>query len=145
MKMEPVAIEKLRLYEAKKVALSNIPVEITRLESVMTSIRSATADGTPATGGGSGREEMLLTNILRREELQRAMEQARCWVDQVETALGVLSQEERLLLDRFYIHPEQGVAERLASELCLDVKTVYKRRGTAMWRFCHALCGCVEI
>jgi hypothetical protein len=145
MKMEPVAIEKLRLYEPKKAALDNIPLEIRRLESEMRSIRSASADGTPVSGGGSGREEMLLSNILRRDELGRSLEQARCWVEQVEGALGVLSQEERDILNRFYIHPAAGVADALAGELHIDVKTVYKRRAAAMWRFCHALCGATEI
>lgn len=144
MKMEPIAIEKLRLYEPKKAALENIPMEIRRLESEMRSIRSASADGTPVSGGGSGREEMLLSNILRREEMERSLEQARDWVDQVEAAMAVLSPEERTILDRFYIHPTPGVADALATEMHIDVKTVYKRRGTAMWRFCHALCGCVE-
>lgn len=145
MKMEPIAVEKLRLYEPKKAALKNLPLEIRRLESEMRSIRSASADGTPVSGGGSGREEMLLSNILRREELERALKQTQDWVDQVEGALEALSQEERDILDRFYIHPTLGVADALAAELLIDVKTVYKRRGTAVWRFCHALCGCTEI
>ena len=40
------AMEKLRLYEAKKQSLRSIPEEIERLESAMKSIRSATADET---------------------------------------------------------------------------------------------------
>ena len=48
------AVEKLRQYEAKKQSLKSIPEEIKRLESVMCSIRSASADGTPVSGGGSG-------------------------------------------------------------------------------------------
>ena len=33
VKMEPIAIEKLRLYEPKKAALENIPMEIRRASS----------------------------------------------------------------------------------------------------------------
>ncbi len=65
------AIEKLRQYEAKKQALTSIPTEIARLESSMRSIRSATTDGTPVQGGGSAREDMMLSNIVHREELGR--------------------------------------------------------------------------
>ena len=71
------AIEKLKEYSAKKQSLKSIPEEMARLESVMQSIRSATADGTPVSGGGSGREDMMLSNIVHREELARSLEQAR--------------------------------------------------------------------
>ena len=55
------AIEKLKEYSAKKQSLKSIPEEMARLESAMQSIRSATADGTPVSGGGSGREDMMLS------------------------------------------------------------------------------------
>lgn len=52
------AIEKLNQYEVKKQSLQSIPEEIKRAESEMCDIRSATSDGTPVQGGGSGREEL---------------------------------------------------------------------------------------
>lgn len=138
------AVEKLRQYEAKKQSLKSIPEEIKRLESAMRSIRSASADGTPVSGGGSGREDMLLSNIVHREELERSLEQARKWVALVEAGMEILTQEERLILDRFYIHSEKGAADRLAGDLCLDVKTVYKRKDAALRHFTISLYGGVE-
>ena len=138
------AVEKLRQYEAKKQSLKSIPEEIKRLESVMCSIRSASADGTPVSGGGSGREDMMLSNIVHREELERSLEQAQKWVGLVEAGLEILSQEERLILERFYIKPEKGTADRLAGDLNLDVKTVYKRKDAALRHFTVSLYGGVE-
>jgi len=46
------AIDKLKNYEAHKLALESLPKEIRRLESAYTGIRSATTDGTPISGGG---------------------------------------------------------------------------------------------
>lgn len=138
------AVEKLRLYEAKKQSLKSIPEEIRRLEAVMRSIRSASADGTPVSGGGSGREDMLLSNIVQREEMERALEQAKMWVNLVEAGLEILNDEERLILDRFFIHSEKGAADWLASALNLDVKTVYKRKDAALRRFTVSLYGGVE-
>ena len=109
------AMEKLRLYEAKKQSLRSIPEEIERLESAMKSIRSATADGTPVKGGGSGREDMMLSNIVHREELDRALEQARKWVDLVDAGLEILSQEERLILDRFSLEVFVNGGQQAAS------------------------------
>ena len=138
------AVEKLRQYEAKKQSLKSIPEEIKRLESAMRSIRSATADGTPVSGGGSGREGMMLSNIVHREELERSLEQAQKWVALVEAGMEILSQEERLILERFYIQPEKGAADRLAGDLNLDVKTVYKRKDAALRHFTISLYGGVE-
>lgn len=138
------AIDKLKQYEAKKQSLESIPLEIARLGSVMKSIRSATADGTPVQGGGSGREDMMLSNIVQREELERSLEQAQKWVDLVDAGLDILSEEERLILDRFYIHSERGAADRLAGDLHMDVKTVYKRKDDALRRFTISLYGGTE-
>ena len=108
------AVEKLRKYTAMKTALKNIPEDVARLESAMQNIRSATADSTPVQGGGSGREEMMLSNIVHREELNRNLIQAQLWVQEVDAALRVLTDDDRLILNRFYIYQERGAADRLA-------------------------------
>lgn len=138
------AIEKLRQYEAKKQALTSIPTEIARLESSMRSIRSATTDGTPVQGGGSTREDMMLSNIVHREELGRALEQARIWVRLVDAGLELLSPEERLVLDRFYIHPAKGNVDRLCEELGIEQSSAYRRRDKALHRFTLCLYGGIE-
>lgn len=138
------AIDKLRQYTAKKASIKNIPEEIARLELAIQNIRSAVADGTPVQGGGSGREDVMLSNIVERQELHRNLEQAKRWVQEVDDAWSVLTDEERLMLDRFYIHSERGVAERLAEDLGFDVKTVYRRKDAAIRRFTIALYGFIE-
>lgn len=139
------AIEKLKQYEAKKQSLTSIPEEIARLESAMQSIRSATADGTPVKGGGSGREDAMLSNIVHREELERSLEQAQKWVALVDAGLEILNEEERNILDRFYIHPERGSVDRLCGELGIEQSSVYRRRDKALHHFTLCLYGCSEI
>ena len=138
------AIDKLTQYEAKKQSLRNIPDEIARLESVMCGIRSATSDGSPMKGGGSGRENMMLNNIVLREELERSLEQAQKWVNLVDAGLDLLCAEDRKILDRFYMNPVRGAADRLAEELYMDVKTVYRRKDGALRRFTVSLYGSTE-
>lgn len=139
------AIEKLKQYEAKKKALQSIPEEIRRLESAMRSIRGATSDGTPVQGGGSGREDMILSNIVHREELERSLEQAKIWVGLVDAGLEILSAEERQILDRFYIHPARGNVDRLCEELGVEKSQVYARKDSALHHFTISLYGCSEI
>ena len=138
------AMDKLKQYEAKKQALKSIPQEIARLELAVKSIRSATADGTPVQGGGSGREDMLLSNIVHRQELESALKQAAKWVKIVEGGLAVLGEDERLILDRFYINPAPGNVDKLCEELGIEQATVYRRREKALHHFTVSLYGCIE-
>lgn len=138
------AIEKLKEYSAKKQSLKSIPVEMARLESAMRSIRSATADGTPVSGGGSGREDMMLSNIVHREELARSLEQAKKWVALVDSGLEILTDDERKILDRFYISPAKGNVDRLCEELGVEKAQVYRRRDSALRHFTLCLYGQAE-
>lgn len=139
------AIDKLKQYEAKKHAAASIPNEIGRLEQDMISVRSASSDGTPVRGGGSGREDAYLSNIVRREELERSLKMVREWLEFVQSGLDFLADDERMILDRFYINPAKGNVERLCMELNCEQATVYRRREQALQNFTLALYGCIEI
>ena len=138
------AIDKLKNYEARREALENIPKEIKRLESAYAGIRSATTDGTPVSGGGNTREDSMLSNIVHRDELKRRLREARLWVAQVDKALAVLDDEERLVLDRFYIHQAKGNVGELCERLNVEQATVYRKRDSALRRFTIALYGVTE-
>lgn len=138
------AADKLKNYEAHKQALECLPKEIRRLESAYTGIRSATTDGTPISGGGSTREDSMLSNIVHRDELKRRLKEARLWVAQVDKALAVLDDEEQLVLDRFYIHRAKGTVEALCESLNLEKSAVYDRRDKALRHFTLALYGVTE-
>lgn len=144
MEWKKEAVDKLKCYEARKRALANIPLEMKRLEEAFTGLRSATSDGVPVRGGGSSREDRMLSNIVHRNELELALEQAQKAVALVEGGLKVLSREERRILERFYICPEKGAANRLAEELGIDSKTVYHRKDAALRHFTLCLYGCME-
>ena len=138
------AIDKLKNYEAHKEALESIPKEIKRLESVYTGIRSATTDGTPVSGGGSTREDTMLSNIVHRDELKRRLREAQLWVSQVDKALAILDDEERLVLDKFYILRAKGSVGELCERLNVEQATVYRKRDSALRRFTIALYGVTE-
>lgn len=139
------AIDKLKDYAAQKASLENIPEEISRLESEACSIKSATADGTPVMGGGSGREDRLLSNIVKRGELGLLLERAKKAVSIVDRGLGVLDREERHILDAMYIVREKGYVSRLMEEYGLqEESSLYKRANKALLRFTIAVYGATE-
>ncbi len=138
------AVDKLKNYEVHRQALESIPQEIKRLESVWTGIRSAVTDSTPVSGGGSTREDVMLSNIVHRDELKQRMKEACLWVSQVDKALSILSDEERLVLDRFYLHPIKGIIDDLCERLNVERSAIYDRRDKALRRFTIALYGVTE-
>lgn len=139
------AIDKLKDYTAQKAAIQNLPEEIARLESEAYSIKSATADGTPVKGGGSGREDRLLSNIVKREEHKAMLQRAKLSVGMVDRGLGVLSVEERHLLDTMYVVSEKGRVSRLMDELGLaEESSLYKRVNKALQKFTIAMYGATE-
>lgn len=138
-----VATEKLKEYSLKKASIGNLTDEIQTLQYRRRSIRSAMSDGSPVAGGTNKREDMLLNTIMQQKELMENLRIVTRWVSRVENALNELSEEERTILDRFFIHPEKGAAERLAMDLGIDIKTVYHRKDRAVNRFTNALCGCL--
>ena len=144
MNWKTEAMEKLRRYDAMQQATRNIPEEISRLELAARSIRSARTDGTPVKGGGSKREEMLLDNLVHRQELEWSLDQAQSWLQSTERALSVLSPEEQLVLQRFYICPERGSVQRLCGELGVEQSSIYRKRDKALHKFTIALYGTVE-
>ena len=138
------AVDKLRDYEARRAALENIPKELERLRAACTGIRTAQVDSMPRAGGGSTREDAMLSNIVHRDELMRRLKEARLWVAQVDKALAVLDDGERLVLDRFYIHRANGAIEDLCGRLNVEKATVYRRRDNALRRFTIALYGVTD-
>lgn len=145
MNWKQEAIDRLRNYTVRRRALTTLPQQMEEVQLRRRSIHAATADGCAIKGGGNGRENMLLDSMVHQEELARRLELTRKWVAAVEQALQVLTDEDRLVLDRFYIHPAKGYIERLCDELNLEPAGVYKRKDRALRRFVMALYGWEEV
>lgn len=144
MNWKAEAKEKLRRYDAMRLAIINIPEEIARLEAEATSIRSARNDAIPVKGGGSAREDAMLNNIVHRQELEWTLQQAQLWIKTTDRAMEVLSQEEKLILYRLYIYPTRGNVERLCKELNIETSTIYRKRDKALRNFTLAFYGAAE-
>ena len=144
MDWKSVAMEKLRDHEAKQQALKSIPLEITQIESAMTSLRSARVEGAPVRVRGSGHEDRILGLIVKKQELEDNLNRVQMCVDVVCRALQVLNKEERHILDRFYINPAKGNVDRLCDELCIEQSAVYRRKDAALRKFTIALYGATE-
>ena len=145
MNWKAEARDKLRRHMAVKAALVNIPEEIDLLETEAYCIKSATADGTPVKGGGSGREDRLLDNITRRGELEQMLIRAQKTVAIVERGLATLNQDERHILEEMYIKTGKGYVDRLMAEYKLaEESSLYKKANKALHHFTIAMYGGTE-
>lgn len=144
MKWKNEAMERLRRYDSMRAALMNLPGEISRLKEEARKIRRVSTEKTYVRGGGDGHHDALLNNIATRQELEWSLKQVKLWLANTERGLLALSQEERLILQRFYLYPEQGAMERLCSELGVEQSSIYRKREQALERFTVAMYGFAE-
>lgn len=144
MNWKSEAIDRLRRYESMKNAIRTIPDEISRLEMEAVSIKAVRTDKLPVKSGSTDRNDALLDNMVRREELAWTLKQAKLWVKTTERGLGELTPEDKLVLHRLFISNERGNIERLCQELGCEQSTVYRKRDQAIYRFTIALYGFVE-
>lgn len=138
------AMDKLRCYEAKQCSRDHLREEIKRLNMEIIRLRGATTDSTPVMGGSNTHEDAMVNNIAKRGELKQALITVTKWLNNVDSGLSILGEEERQVLYRFYIHREKGNVERLCEELNLEKATVYRRRDKALHHFTIAMYGVTE-
>lgn len=138
------ALEKLRSYERMRVAERNLKLEIRRLKLEERRISSSRADVVAVRQSGSQAEERLLDNMQRRQALEEALEQTRCWIRVTDAALGTLDKKERLILWRLYIQSDPSTIALLCEQLGVEKSSVYRNRDKALQKFIQALYGAAE-
>ena len=133
------AIARLRQYDGARKAAANLPAEVARIRGVVESPGAARTD-TPGDSANS-REDWLLGQLQRLEELERQLVHTRAWLAAMDGALSALTPEEKLVLHRLFICPQKGNAERLCEELNAERSSVYRKRNAALTHFTTALYG----
>ena len=66
------------------------------------------------------------------------------WLLVADRGLAALLPDEKLVLQRLYLHPEKDALQRLCDELGVEQSTVYRKRDQALQRFTTALYGFSE-
>lgn len=138
-------IEDLRDYPLKLEAIEQIPEKIKRLEETYTGLRSARSDGTPVSGGTNRREDMLIDNIVERDKLNFNYNIVKRQISVLENGLNALTDEERLILDRFYIHGAKGNIDRLKDELGYEKSQLYRMKDDTLRKLTIKMYGVVEL
>ena len=80
--------------------------------------------------------------MQRKEQVAQKlknMEQTRRELEYLETALGELSPEERLVAEYLLISPERGKVRRLCEILQVEQSSVYRRREKVLEKIARSI------
>lgn len=125
-------IPDLKTLEAKRSSLAHIADEIETLKIEAESIKATSFDKITVSGGENHQEDKLITNIAKREALAMNLIVTRRQVEELDSLLAELSKDERLILDKMYIHKERNAAETLATALGYEVRRIYQKKDDAL-------------
>lgn len=135
------AIERLSKYNAMNLAMKNIPMELNRLEKNSADLKGRRMDSIRVNCTAGRQEDILIGNLMKKDELTRSLENAKVWVDTTDQALSALTHEEELILRRMYICPQRGSVNMLCNELGVEQSSIYRKRDAALYHFTIALYG----
>jgi len=140
-----MAIEDLKLHEKRKMSIQNLREKIEALECEKSSLRG-TSDSVPVMGGDINRQETKIVNaISEQERLRIQLQSVAKHVNRVERALNSLTENERLVLDRFYINGQKDCIARLQNDLGYEKAHIYRVKDKALYDFTIALYGICEL
>lgn len=142
---QQISIERLKDYKARKESLELIPEQIETLELNFTAIRAATMDESAVKGSGNKRDDALINNIAMREELKRNLEIAKREVKITESALSELTENEQIVLLKFFVNRSPKHVDILCEQLNMEKSSVYKIKDEALRRFTMACYGVVDL
>lgn len=146
MDWKTVSIQRLKDYTMRKESIKLLEDQIKTLEDQFTALRSVPTDVEPVMGGNrNGREDVMVSNIVMREELTANKEIALRELAITEKGLAALTDSERQILKRFYISRCHNHTDLLCRELNIEKSEVYRRKNEALDKFTIACYGVVRI
>lgn len=144
MNWQKEAIADLRCHEKRKAALESLADEIRELRGRTYGSSSPAADAVPVQGGSSTAEGRWIAAIDELERKKEAYRITKRRVDAVERGLAALDEQQRMVLDVFFMNRVQGGADYLVQKLHLERTRVYELRESAIRDFTMARYGVVD-
>lgn len=134
----------LRCHEKRKAALEILADEIRELRSRTYGSSAQAADAVPVQGGTSTAEGRWIAAIDELERKKEAYRTTKRRVEAVERGLAVLDEQQRMVLDVFFMNRIQGGADYLAEKLHLERSRIYELREAAIHDFTLARYGTLD-
>ena len=134
----------LQNYQRRKTALENMKQMVCLLQDDYCALRPGSFDTAPVMGKGSGSEEWMLNNIVKRERLQQNINATQAWLSFIENGLRCLTDQQRDILTEFYIDRKPGHVERLMERYHMEKSRVYEQKDQALYDFTVLTYGLID-
>jgi len=146
MNWKTEAVYKLREYNSKKKALANLEEKIKMKETEITAIRTSQLSQAPSHGTNENTaQDRLISSIAEKDELKLNLAIVRRQIAAIEHGLAALDEEQRTVLDLFFINRQQGYIGQLCDMLNVEVATVYRKKDEALRKFTVIMYGIIEL
>lgn len=143
---QKVTIDDLRKLEALKNSLNSIQEKRAALDLQAGAVRSSMRSTEAVSGSGANKaEDKMVDNIIEKERLGDNYTATVRLIRRVEKGLELLSDTERKILDRFYIHRIPDHVDRLCEELGYEKTRVYEMKETALRKLTYAMYGVQDL
>lgn len=144
MNWQKEAINDLRCHEKRKAALESLADEIRELRGRTYGSSSPAADAVPVQGGSSTAEGRWIAAIDELERKKEAWRITKRRVEAVERGLAELDEQQREILEAFFINRVQSHVQALAEKYHVEQSRVYQMKDQAVRDFTLARYGISE-
>lgn len=144
MNWQKEAITDLRCHEKRKAALESLADEIRELRARTYGTSSPAADAVPVQGGTSTAEGRWIAAIDELERKKEAYRITKRQVEAVERGIAALDEQQREILEAFFINRVQGHVQALAEKYHVEQSRVYQMKDQAVRDFTLARYGISE-
>ena len=145
MDWKKAAEDDLKLYNLRMLSLDNISERIATLKASKEGVKACVTDKVPVKGGQSKYEEMLINCIVEIERLSLDYEVTERLIKLTERGLSVLDDEEREVLESFYISGSERCLDVLRERLGYEKSQIYRIKDRALQKYTVACFGVTQL
>lgn len=124
-------VSALEAFTSMEFIINHTDDEILKVRTGLEGVGAQNLSGMPKAGDPQASEDRLVNGIAEIDVLKERYRQAVEYMSWFKPAWEQLSEEERYVLELFYLSDSTGAAEWIAEELGIDRKTAYVKRTRA--------------
>lgn len=134
----------LRNYRKMRDAIKYMSEQIKNIDCEITAIKSAKIDEDRVSGGTNTREDWIVDSIMKKSELELQTVIAQKNLKLVESGLCSVTNEERRILELFFVDRPKNYIDILCDELGYEQSNLYYHKDIALRKFTLAVFGVVS-
>lgn len=142
MNWKKEAVNQLKEYHSRRDSMVNL---ITRCKQLEKEVKRCENLPIPTNGKLSEEQEQLLNHRSELKQLKANYAMASCQLRWIEQGLAALSDDERMVLEGFYVE-EAGPFTKsdLMDKLCIERSALYTMKDRALRKFTLSMYGMLE-